>query len=120
MKLVFDCRNMERERFRLLFEFNDGSENLEVDGSDVKDLFMKVNVLDFTNCKSVHLTDNLTKIVTVCNVEESEQFTATTDSVYKLVADMFACYYKNINNLTGDSPKVDLVDGFSNITIKVR
>lgn len=119
MKLVFDCRKMERERFHLLFEFNDGSEEIEVDGEDVKDLFIKVNVLDFTNCKSIYLRDNLTRIVTSCNIEESEEFIVTNDSVYKLVSNMFACYYKNINNLTSSSPRVDLVDGFSNITIKV-
>lgn len=119
MKLVFDCRKMERERFHLLFEFNDGSEDIEVDGEDVRDLFIKVNLLDFTNCKSIYFRDNLTRIVTSCNIGESEEFTVTTDSIYKLVADMFACYSKNINNLTSNSPRADLVNGFSDITIKL-
>lgn len=119
MKLEFNCKRRKRNQFTLFIGNEDPSKPaLEqlVKGSDLDELISNLEDVVYLYCNCIMLEDECTGIVTKVKFEEIEMLTNSV-IIEEYLRPMYNCYKKNLFNLLRGLPRVDLTDGFNNISI---
>lgn len=119
MKLVFNCIDRVTERFELEFTFESESDSFSVSGKDSHYLIENIPSINYSDCKSITLKDNFTNISATVDLDGSEDVSSKFKVVDRYVRNILACYTYNVDNLLMEVPRASLLNGFSNITIKL-
>lgn len=119
MKLEVNCSNRKRDNFTLFI----GNDDIKVSalaqlvrGSCLEELIQNLEDVPYFMCNCVVLDDENTGISVKVYLEENEILNNEI-VVGKYLKPMYFWYKDNLFNLLREEPKVDLVNGFSNIKI---